>query len=138
MSVLSEIYISRETEALKYDITPDIFADRAQFTGITPLEISTLWAIIRGDAWEVTMMRDFPCLLQVGGGERLVHSFPAAMVSALGQLTNDQIQDVSAKWAATEELACAPSDIQPVVAEMARLARAAASSGRGLFIWNCV
>ena len=72
MSVLSDIYISREDEAVKYDTAPATFAERAQFTGMTPLEYSTLWAIMRGIAWQASSMRDFPCLLQKDGGERLV------------------------------------------------------------------
>ncbi len=138
MSILSDIYISRDTEAVKYDTTPDIFTERAQFNGMTPLELSMLWAIMRGSDWDVAMLKDFACLLQIEDGERLIHSFPAAMVTVLGQLTSDQIRDVSAKWAATEELACSPSDIQPVVEEMTRLARSATASGRGLYVWNCV
>ena len=138
MSVLSDIYVSTDTEAVKYDTAPDTFTERAQFKGMTPLELSTLWSIMRGVAWDVTMMAEFGCLLQIDGGERLIHSFPAAMVKSLGQLTEEQMRDFSAKWAATDELACSPSDIQPVVEEMSRLARAAGNSGRGLFIWNCV
>lgn len=138
MSVLSDIYVSRDSEAVKYDTAPDTFTERAQFKGMTPLELSMLWAIMRGADWDVAMMEDFGCLIEIDGGERLVHSFPGAMVTSLGQLTGDQIRDFSAKWAATDELACLSSDIQPVVEEMSRLARLAASSGRGLFIWNCV
>ena len=51
MSVLSDIYISRNSEAVKYDTTPDSFAERAQYKGMTPLELSTLWAIMRGAEW---------------------------------------------------------------------------------------
>ena len=78
------------------------------------------------------MLDDFTCLIEMDGGERLVHRFPSAMVSSLGQLTSDQIQNFSTKWAATDELACPASDIQSVVEEMSRLARLAANSGRGL------
>jgi hypothetical protein len=138
MSVLSDIYISSIDEAVNYDTAPNSFTERAQYKGMTPLELSTLWAIMRGVEWDVAMINDFSCLLQVDGGERLVHSFPMAMVTALDQLTGDQIRDFSEKWAATEELVCSPSEIQPVVAQMSRLARAAASSGSGLFIWNSV
>jgi hypothetical protein len=138
MSVLSDIYISRDDEAVKYDTAPDTFADRAQYKDMTPLELSTLWTIIRGVEWDVAAMDDFACLLQIGGGERLIHKFPAAMVTTLGQLTPDRILSVTAKWAATDELACSPADIQPVVEEMARLARSATTSGRSLYLWNCV
>jgi len=138
MSVLSDIYISRDDEAVKYDTAPDTFAERAQFTGMTPLEYSTLWAIMRGVAWQASSMRDFPCLLQKDGGERLVHGFPPAMLTALGQLTPDKIREVAGKWAATDELACSTADIQPVIEALVRLARSATASGRSLYLWNCV
>ncbi|MDB6112989.1 MAG: hypothetical protein JWR69_4739 [Pedosphaera sp.] len=138
MSVLSDIYISRDNEAGKYDTAAAPFTERAQYKGITPLELSTLWTIMRGVEWDVAAMDDFGCLLQIDGGERLIHSFPAAMLAALGELTPDRIRDVTVKWAATDELACSPADIQPVVEEMVRLARSATTSGRSLYLWNCV
>lgn len=138
MSVLADIYISLDSEAVKYDAAPVTFTERAQFKRITPLELSTLWAIIRGIEWDGALIDDFACLFQVDGGERLIHSFPAAMVTTLGRLTDEQIRDCSAKWAATEELSCSPSEIQPIVEAISRLACSAASSGRGLFIWNCI
>ena len=138
MSVLSDIYISREDEAVKYDTAPATFAERAQFTGMTPLEYSTLWAIMRGVEWDVAMMDDFACLLEKDGGERLVHSFQPAMLAALGQLTPDQIREVAGKWAATDELACSPADIQPVIEALVRLAHSATASGRSPYLWNCV
>jgi sugar/nucleoside kinase (ribokinase family) len=83
-------------------------------------------------------MRDFPCLLEKDGGERLIHAFPGVMLTALGQLTPDQIQAAAAKWAATAELSCSPAEIRPVIEGMVRLARLAVASGRGLYLWNCV
>jgi hypothetical protein len=139
MGVLSDIYISRDNdEAVEYDAAPNKFSERAQFTGLLPPELSTLWAIVRGIDYDFKMFCDFPCLLEKDGGERLIHSFPAAMVTALGQLTPDQIQAATVKWAATEELSCSPADIQPVVEAMVRLARLATTSGRNLYLWNCV
>jgi hypothetical protein len=141
MSLLSDIYISSDEEAVKYDPAPATFAERAQYKGVSPLELSTLWAIMQGIKWDVASMDEFKCLFVIEGGERLVHSFPPTMLTALCQLTPDQIREISGKWAETDELACAGADIrdiQPVVEDMARLARLAAPSGRGLYLWNCV
>lgn len=138
MGILSDIYISHDAEAIRYDTAPQSFAEQEQYQckSITPLELSTLWAIIRGVEFDITMLGHFTCLLTVDGGERLVHSFPLLLVVALSQLTPEQIRDVSTKWAATEELACPTSDIQPIIKEMIRLACAATASGRGLYLWN--
>jgi hypothetical protein len=138
MSVLSDIYVARPDEAANYDTSPGNFTERAQYKGLTPLELSTLWAIMRRVEWDAAQMDDFTCLLQKDGGERLIHRFPSAMVDALGQLAADQTRDFATGWAATEELSCSPADIHPVVEGMARLARLASASGRGLYLWNCV
>src|SRR5260221_6573907 len=100
MSVLADIYISSDDETIRYDSAPDQFADRAQYNGITPLELSTLWAIVRGIEWEVASMEDFQCLLQQDGGERLIHRLPGAMIADMSGLTSDQIVVVTPKWAA--------------------------------------
>jgi len=138
MSLLADIYISRDDEAVKYDTSPDQFADRAQYKGITPLELSMLWAIMRGIEWDVASMDEFPCLLQQDGGERLIHQLPAGMITDLSKLTAEQIAIVTPKWAATEELAWPPDETRPVVEDLVRLARQATESGRSVYLWNCV
>ncbi|HKA43039.1 MAG TPA: hypothetical protein VKF40_13710 [Burkholderiales bacterium] len=138
MSVLADVYISRDDDAVKYDTAPDQFADRAQYKGLTPLELSSLWSIMRGMEWDVAMMGEFPCLLQIDGGERLVHRLPAAMVSGLAALSPDQVDSVTSAWAATEELSCSPEDIRPVVDDLVRLSRRASQTNRNVYLWNCV
>jgi len=138
MSVFAEIYISRDDEAVRYGTTPDQFIDRAQYKGFTPLELSILWSIMRGVEWDVDMMDEFPCLLQVDGGERLIHRLPSAMVTDLAGLSPDRVASVTSAWAATEELSCSPADIRPVVDDLARLARRATETSCSLHLWNCV
>jgi hypothetical protein len=138
MGIPADFYVSRDDEAVKYDTVPDQFADRAQFKGITSLEPSTLWAIMRGTEWDVADLDEFACWLEKDEGGVLIHGFPEAMVSDLQRLSSDQIRDVSAKWAATDELACPPDDIRPEVEALVRLSRLAAGSNRKLYLWNCV
>ena len=87
MANLADIYISRDDEAVRYDTAPDQFAERAQYKNFTPLELSALWAIMRDTEWDVSSRDEFPCLLQEDDGERLIHGFPAAMLSDLSKLT---------------------------------------------------
>src|SRR5436309_5103466 len=138
MSILADIYISHDDEAVRYDTTPDQFAERAQYKNFTPLELSTLWAIMRGIEWDVASMDNFPCLLQQDGGERLIHRLPATMIADLSRLTADQIAVVTPRWAATEELGWPPDETLPVVEDLVRLARRAAEIGRSVYLWNCV
>ena len=138
MSVLADIYISREDEAVRYDAAPDQFADRAQYKGFTLLELSVLWSIMRGVEWDETSLDAFQCLLEKDEGEHLIHRLPAEMVAELSKLTADQIAVISPQWAAIEELAWPPDEARPVVEDLVRLSRRAAESGRSVYLWNCV
>jgi hypothetical protein len=138
MSVLADIYISRDGDAVKYDTAPDQFADRAQYKRFTPLELSILWSIMRGVEWDGAMMDEFPCLLQIDGGERLIHRLPSAMVSELAALPPDRAATITSAWAETEELSCDPADIRPVVDDLVRLSHRAGETGQSVHLWNCV
>jgi len=138
MSVLADLYISSNEDAVKYDTAPDKFADRVQYKGLTPLELSMLWSIIKNAEWSISMMDDFPCLLQIEGGERLIHQLPAAMAQELAALSTDRIASITSAWAATEEIQGDPEDIRPVVDDLVRLAREAGKTNRNVYLWNCV
>jgi hypothetical protein len=135
VSTLADIYVSRDDQAATYDTAPEQFADRAQYKGITPFELSILWSIFRGVEWDVAMMQEFPCQHEIDGGERFIHRLPAAMVS---ELARDQIASASSAWAATEELSCSAEDIAPVAADLVRLARRASETSQSVYVWNCV
>jgi hypothetical protein len=137
MSVLADIYISRD-EAVRYDTSPAQFTERVQYIGITPLEVSMLLSILQGTEWDVALLDEFPCLLQIDGGERLMHKFPAEMVSELSKLSPDRAATVTAGWAATEELNCNLEEIRPAVDDMVRLAVRALETGSSMFLWNSV
>lgn len=138
MSLVADIYVSRDDEAARYDTNPTEFADRAEFSSFTSLELSTLWAILRQTEWTVEMMSAFSSVLVVDDGERLIERFPAELVSALADLPADRLVSVTKQWAETEEINCSPEDIQPVVQGLTRLAGIARGSGQNLYIWNSV
>jgi len=138
MNVLADIYVSSDDEAVNYDATPDRFANRAQYKGITPFEISMLWAIMRDIEWNVALMDEFRCLLLQDGGERLIHCLPTAMVNDLSELTLERITAVSLKWATTEELGWPIDEARAFVVDIESLARKATESGRGVYLWNCI
>lgn len=138
MGILADIYISRDAEAVRYDAVPDEFAERTQHKSITPLELSTLWAIMRGIQWDVASMDEFPCLLEKDGGERLIHKLSAAMVTELSMLTPDQVAIVTPQWATTEELGWPPDEARPIVEDLVRLSRHAVEAGQSVYLWNCL
>jgi len=139
MSVLADIYVSRDdAEAVKYDSEPSTFADREQYTSFTVLELSTLWAKMREVEWDVSLLDQFPSVLQQDDGERAINRLPTAMTESLARLTSEQISVAATKWAATDELACESGDVLPIIGGLVRLAQTASATGRSLYFWNCV
>jgi len=139
MGLLAEIYIaSDDQEALRYDVTPDVFRDRKQYKNFTVLELSTLWAIMQGTAWSVGVLNEFPTLLVVGGGERLVHRLPQGMKEALARMQQEEVLACSVKWGATAEMRRHPRDDQPIIEGLVQLCREAAANNKGVYLWNCV
>jgi hypothetical protein len=139
MAILAEIYTSPDDQdALKYDATPDAFADRKQYRDFTALELSTLWAIMQGTEWDVDLMEEFPELLGLDDGERFVHRLPKGMIEALARMTREGILASSAKWAATDELRCQPSDIQPIIEDLILLSQEASAKDKCVYLWNCL
>jgi hypothetical protein len=140
MGLLSDFYISSLEKALTYndqslDWPED---DRAQFKSFTPLECSTLWCILRGIPWDVATMKDFERVFMADGGERFIHRIPADFVQTLASLDETKIAKASEEWARTEEIACAPDEIRPVIEELVQLAKAAEARSASLYLWNCV
>ncbi len=61
----------------------------------------------------------------------------ASTAALHGGITNRKIHhEYREFWAQTEELMCDPAEIEPVVAELVRLAQIAASSTKGLSLWG--
>jgi hypothetical protein len=110
--------------------------DRASFLGITPLELSTLWAIVERAEWEVRMMRLFPIVVAFNVGERIVHEIPAPIVERLASLSLEEIARVAQAWASTSEMAPRGQEVGAIVIEIVRLATRARDTKRSLFLAN--
>ena len=139
MSVLSDFYLADPQHSKDYNIDqkcPEI--DRAQYKGMTPLELSMLWAITEKKEWDVAMMDEFPEVLIVDGGERLIFQVPMEAVQRFASLSETEVGTAAAAWSQTEELACEPNDIQPVIEEIVRLSKRGLETKRNLYLWVCV
>jgi hypothetical protein len=120
------LYVSTDADAPFYDTTQSLSdSDRAEGASLTTLELSTLWAILEGREWDVKMMDEFQCVLEEDDGERSIYRLPAALVSKLTLCDTDTLTRATAQWAQTDEIACDPSDIQPLMETLIRLARRA-------------
>lgn len=138
MGVLADIYLSHDDqEAARYDNEPEMFNEREQYGNFTELELSTLWAKMRGIEWDVNSRDEFHTVLVKDGGERCIKRLPSSMTDELARLTPDQISTAATNWAATDEMACEPADVQPIVEGLVRLAKIASVQDRKLYFWNC-
>jgi len=139
MSVQADVYVaSDDQDALRYDNQPAAFEEREQFGNFTELELSTLWAKITGIEWNVESLREFHTVLDQDDGERCIKRLPAAMALELARLSPDQISTSASKWAATDEMACEATDVQPIIEALVRLAKRASATGRNIYFWNCL
>jgi hypothetical protein len=139
MSLLSDIYVSlNDEEAIRYDSERDTFKDREQYTSFTELELSTLWAGIRGIEWDVNSLDEFHPVLVQNGGDRIIKRLPKSMTAELARLTPEQVSVAAEKWAATEEMQCEAADVQPIIEGLVRLAKMALETDKNLYFWNCL
>jgi hypothetical protein len=139
MGVLSDLYVSTPELAEAYDdeqTRPD--NERAELSGLTEIEFSTLWAIIEGEEWEERHMDAFESILQKSDGERLIFRLPDAFVAKAATLSQGDAASAAEAWAETDELECDAEELLPAIQELTRLSKEAIRSGRSLYLWNCV
>ena len=82
-------------DAEKYDTAPEEFPDRNESKGITIVELSSLWTLMRGVPWDEGALEEFPCIFDRDDYERTIHRFPIAMVESLVSLSAEQISSVA-------------------------------------------
>ena len=140
MGLLSDFYIATEADALLYDTKPTALSDsdKVSHKGITTLELSTLWAIVQKQEWDVAMLDEFRLILDMDNGERSIYHIPAAFISSLTNLDADTLRRFIVEWAQTEEIECDPSEMYPIVEDIIRLGRRAQDTDKNLYLWNCV
>src|ERR1700735_4769001 len=98
MSLLSDIYVSlNDEEAIGYDSEPGKFKDRERYASFTELELSTLWAEIRGSEWDVNSLDEFRPVLEQNGGHRIIKRLPKSMTAELARLSPEQVSVAAEK-----------------------------------------
>ncbi|WP_035609005.1 hypothetical protein [Haloferula sp. BvORR071] len=140
MSVLADLYVSTPDKALEYDETQQAPEnERAEMTGFTAIEFSTLWAIIEGKDWDEAHMDAFETVMEKDGGDRMISLLPTKFVELSAALDEAGIAAAAEEWAQTDELEhCEPEDLRETIEELRRVARVAKESKRSLYLWNSV
>lgn len=108
-----------------------------EYKGFTGLEIGMLWAILEGLPWDVR--RHMPKDTLLGDeGESWLERFPDALTALLSQASPAVLKSTAVSWARTEELACDPADLEPVLADLQSLAKQALEAGESVYLWGCL
>lgn len=135
--ISSHIYISGRDQASQYDSSPERFPDRAERSQITPLELTGLWALVRGIEWKEVMVDGFEQILEEDGGRRVIHQLPGEMVRDLANVTPETIAALTVKWADRERFAWRKDTTQRVIEELVRLATLATRRNLNLYLRIC-
>ena len=139
MGILTDVYIATSKDAANYDADPQSFRDvTLSAKGITDLELSTLWALFRGEAWNVESLKQFEHVLVRDGGERMVIGLPDALVTYLAESNEQNLSTVGTQWAATEEMVRYSQYVQDYLRRLAVLSKRARSENKSLYLWVCV
>jgi hypothetical protein len=142
MSLLSDFYIAKPEDAVRYDADQNLpDSERAEFKGLTYEEVANLWAILQNEEPTPRHADAFESVLVIDRGERLINRFPKDFVAALASLDESGTSTAANKWIKTGELAymsSEASDVLPIIEALSRLARAAQESGKSLYLWMCV
>ena len=135
MGILAELFVATDEEAKSYDGQSAGRFQSVQLGGLTNLEFETLWAILEGKDWSP----DSHALQEMRpAGETWTFKFPPAYVERMRRLDSEGVAAAAKQWAATEELACAPADVEPVIATLVAVARSIGDGNRSLFLWGSV
>lgn len=146
MGILSDFFVANPTEALRYanrieepDEGDEIeeLLDPAQYKRFTDLEITMLWAILEGKEWDVD--RHTLEYVEIGeDSDAWLDRFPDELTMLLTRLDSGSLGPMLEKWANTEELACDPAELHPVMEDLRRLANEAIAKKKSVYLWGCL
>jgi hypothetical protein len=135
MGVISDFIIATEPEALEYSrsqtgVPP---SDVLGAKNITCVELSTLFAILKGEEWKEEFLDLFPFVGDTTSGVTLV---AGALVERLTDFDYD-LDEVSTHWAATEEMQWEPEEARGLIDDLAQHALKSQRLGKPVYLWNC-
>ena len=140
MGILSDFFIADASTVPNYAGGEQFEApDKCQFKGLTPLQGGQFLAVLRGKEYVVDMVSEFK-LVTPEDAEDWTMSVPQDMVETLAAIEVDQIPNFASQfaYATSAELGWSADDFEPIVTQLAALARRAADTGKSMYLWNCL
>ncbi len=138
MGILADLFVATNSTARMYEqrhLSGDLGDeyDRAEFRGFTDLNLGMLWALIDGQEFDFAQ---YSLEEVVPPDESWLFRLPPAFVQKLEGLKDLDIDKLAESWANTEEMACKPSDVRPIIEQLIRLVGVSIHSSQGLFLWG--
>ena len=141
MGLLADFFIATEEDAGRYDGEASFpESHRAQYKGITEIELSTLFTIAQGKPVDDNDPTTHECRMVsvLDGGERVTVEVIPELVTRLARASDQEVKTWAALWGATAELDCDGDELMPLLLDLRRLAGLAATESRAMYLWNCV
>ena len=146
MAILSDFFVASPEQATRYanrsadqDGGSEITAllQPASYTGFTSLQVEMLWAILRGEVWNVNDYKLEDTSFS-DDGESWIHRFPTDLTQLLAGASADQLASALVKWAATEEIDYSQAELAPVLKDLETLAKRAVATNTSVYLWGSV
>jgi hypothetical protein len=139
MSVLSDFIIATEAQAQEYGRSQSGVpaSDVLELKGLTLVELSTLWALMRGEEWNDGMLDAFAPVPTGDGRDSSISRLPAEFLARLTGSDFD-LDQVASRWAATEEMRCDAQSARTLISDLARFAGQAGNANQSVYLWNGV
>lgn len=139
MGLLCDFFIAEAEPIPNYDGLEFPSSDRIQLRHISSLQCAQFLAVLRGQKYSVTLLKEFVLLTPQDADEWTMH-VPEDMVEKLAQTKNDQISKIAEQFskATSAELGWSSDDFVPIVSDLCGLARRALESKKKMYLWNSI
>jgi len=135
MGVIADFIIANEPEGLEYSRSQTGIpsSDLLEAKNITCVELSTLLALLDGTEWQDSLLDLFPAVGADSSGLTRVAD------QLLGRLTDFDydLDQVTADWAATEEMQWEVEEARGLIDDLAQHAVRARNACKAVYLWNC-
>ena len=141
MGIISDFVVATRDDALLYyqlGLTAERHLpagfDRAEYKNYVPPQLNMLWAVLRGEDWDVDR-HGFEHICHWDDGSQILERFPDDFVSRLAGLNDISAELATRTWVKVEEVRGTAEDHAPALCDLRRLALNALQDGKGLFLY---
>lgn len=139
MGILADFVVLPAADAPRYRHGLNVPRENVGiWKGITNLELSTLWAILRSEPWADAAIDAFVDVSEADSDDEWCFRFPRDFVERLAALRGAPFESALKAWCATDEIGTDHVEgMRELFADLVRLAQKANDTGRSLFLWGC-